>query len=150
MASTITKVTGRAYRVLVDNTPGSFVWNQISYWTAASDVEFTDGVDAETKLGAIQGITTSTAITATGYAADASVTTALYKKTSQFLSATLAAGSTQVTFTNSNFDANTLFDVYTDVYGVNPEEMSLSGTTLTLKFKAQESSVNIRLRYFKI
>lgn len=150
MASTITKVTGRAYRVLVDNTPGSFVWNQISYWTAASDVEFTDGVDAETKLGAIQGITTSTAITTTGYAADASVTTALYKKTSQFLSATLAAGSTQVTFTNSNFDANTLFDVYTDVYGVNPETISLSDTTLTLTFKAQESSVNIRLRYFKI
>ena len=150
MASTITKVTGRTYRVLTDNTPGSFVWNQLSFWTAASDVEFSDGVDAQTKLGAIQGITTSTSITTTGYAADASVTTALYKKTSQFLSATLAIGSTQVTFTNSNFDANTLFDVYTDVYGVDPKEMSLSGTTLTLTFDAQESSVNIKLRYFKI
>lgn len=150
MASTITKVTGRAYRVLTDNTPGSFVWNQLSYWTAASDVEFSDGVDAQTKLGAIQGITTSTSITNTGYAADASVTTALYKKTSQFLSATLAVGSTQVTFTNSNFDANTLFDVYTDTYGVEPKEMSLSGTTLTLTFAEQEASVNIKLRYFKI
>lgn len=150
MSSQITKVTGRTYRVLTDNTPGSFVWNQLSFWTAASDVEFSDGVDAQTKLGAIQGITTSTSITTTGYAADASVTTALYKKTSQFLSATLAIGSTQVTFTNSNFDANTLFDVYTDVYGVDPKEMSLSGTTLTLTFDAQESSVNIKLRYFKI
>lgn len=150
MASTIIPVKGRTYRVLADNTPGSFVWNQLSFWTAASDVEFEDGVDAETKLGAIQGITTSTAITTPGYAADASVATALYKKTSQFLNATLAVGSTQVTFTNSNFDSNTLFDVYTDVYGVNPEDISLSDTTLTLTFKAQETSVNIRLRYFKI
>lgn len=150
MASTITKVTGRKYRVLTDNTPNNFVWNQLSFWTAASDVEFSDGVDAETKLGAIQGITTSTSITSTGYAADASVTTALYKKTSQFLSATLAAGSTQVTFTNSNFDSNTLFDVYTSSYGVNPTAMSLSGTTLTLTFDAQSAAVTVKVRYFKI
>jgi hypothetical protein len=150
MASTITKVTGRTYRVLADNTPNNYVWNQLSFWTAASDVEFEDGTNAETKLGAIQGITTSTSITTTGYAADASVTTALYKKTSQFLTATLAAGSTSVSFTNSNFDGNTLFDVYTSVYGVNPTAMSLSGTTLRLTFDSQSSAVTVKLRYFKI
>jgi len=150
MASTINKVAGRTYRVLADNTPNNFVWNQLSFWTAASDVEFADGTDAETKLGAILGITTSTSITSTGYAADASVTTALYKKTSQFLTATLAAGSTQVAFTNSNFDDDTLFDVYTSAYGVNPTAMSLSGTTLTLTFDSQSSSVTVKVRYFKV
>lgn len=150
MASTITKVTGRTYRVLADNTVNHYVWNQLSFWTAASDVEFADGVDAETKLGGILGITTSTSITSTGYAADASVTTALYKKTSQFLSATLAAGSTQVTFTNSNFDSNTLFDFYTSKYGVDPTDAVLSGTTLTLTFNAQDTSVTVKVRYFKI
>ena len=150
MASTITKVTGRSYRVLADNTPNNFVWNQLSFWTAASDVEFADGVDAETKLGAIQGITTSTSITTPGYAADASVTTALYKKTSQFLSATLAASSTQVTFTNSNFDNNTFFDVYTSDPKVSPTDQVLSGTTLTLTFDAQSSSVLVYVRYFKL
>lgn len=150
MASTITKVTGRTYRVLADNTPNNYVWNQLSFWTAASDVEFEDGTNAETKLGAIQGITTSTSITTTGYAADASVTTALYKKTSQFLTATLAAGSTSVSFTNSNFDGNTLFDVYTSKYGVNPTAMNLSGTTLSLTFDSQSSAVTVKLRYFKI
>ena len=150
MASTITKVTGRTYRVLADNTPNNFVWNQLSFWTAASDVEFEDGVDAETKLGAIQGITTSTSITSTGYAADASVTTALYKKTSQFLSATLAASSTQVTFTNSNFDNDTFFDVYTSDPNVSPTNQVLSGTTLTLTFDAQSASVLVYVRYFKL
>ena len=150
MASTITKVTGRTYRVLADNTPNNFVWNQLSFWTAASDVEFEDGVDAETKLGAIQGITTSKSITSTGYAADASVTTALYKKTSQFLSATLAASSTQVTFTNSNFDNDTFFDVYTSDPNVSPTNQVLSGTTLTLTFDAQSASVLVYVRYFKL
>ena len=150
MASTITKVTGRTYRVLADNTPNNYVWNQLSFWTAASDVEFADGVDAETKLGAIQGITTSTSITSTGYAADASVTTALYKKTSQFLSATLAASSTQLTFTNSNFDNDTFFDVYTSDPNVSPTNQVLSGTTLTLTFDAQSASLRVFVRYFKL
>lgn len=150
MASTITKVTGRKYRVLADNTPNNFVWNQLSFWTSAGDVEFADGVDAETKLGAIQGITTSTSITSTGYAADASVTTALYKKTSQFLHATLVAGSTQVQFTNSAFDNDTFFDVYTDVGTVVPTNKVLSGTTLTLTFNAQSSALGVYVRYFKL
>lgn len=150
MASTITKVTGRSYRVLADNTPGSFVWNQLSFWTSASDVEFADGTDAESKLGSIKGITTSTSITTTGYAADASVTTSLYKKTSQFLSATLAAGSTQVTFTNSNFTSSTYFDIYTSVYGVSPTEVTLTGTTLKLTFDAQSAAVTVKLRYFTV
>lgn len=150
MASTITKIKGRAYRTLADNTVGSFVWNQLSFWTVASDVEFDDGTDAETKLGSIKGITTSTSVTTTGYAADASVTTALYKKTSQFLSATLAAGSTQVTFTNSNFTNSTYFDIYTNTYGVSPTAASLSGTTLTLTFPEQSSSVTVKVRYFTV
>lgn len=150
MASTITRVTGRTYRVLADNTPNNFVWNQLSFWTAASDVEFEDGVDAETKLGAIQGLTTSTSITTQGYVADATVTTALYKKTSLFLSATLAAGSTQVTFTNSNFKSNTFFDVYTSKFGVNPTAMTLSNTTLKLTFDSQSTAVTVYVRYFNL
>lgn len=44
-------VTGRVKRRLIDKT--AKLWQRISYWTKASDVEFNDGKDAETKLGDI-------------------------------------------------------------------------------------------------
>lgn len=48
-------VTGKKYRVLAD--AANKVWNRISIWSKASDTEFNDGKTAETKLGAINGIT---------------------------------------------------------------------------------------------
>ena len=61
-------VTGRSFRKCIDVT--NKLWQKISFWSKASDVEFDDGENAETKLGAIKGITTDLNITETGYAAD--------------------------------------------------------------------------------
>ena len=51
------------------NADGNY--EQLSYKTSSQTVDFDDGKTAETKLGAIKGITTSTSVTETGYAADA-------------------------------------------------------------------------------
>lgn len=53
MAEIIEK-TGKSYNIFdkVNN-----VWNKISFWHKASDCEFNDGKTAQTKLGAIDGIT---------------------------------------------------------------------------------------------
>lgn len=69
-------VTGRAHRVLIDKV--AKLWQRISFWTKASDVEFNDGNTAETKVGAIKGITTDLNTTETGYAADMTALTQLY------------------------------------------------------------------------
>lgn len=147
--STIRNILGRDYKVLADNTVGAFIWNRLSFWTHAQDVEFNDGETAQGKVGNIHGITTSTSVTATGYAADASVVSALNKKVSQYVSATLAAGATTLTFTNSSFNSNTHFEVWTSVWGVDPTNLELSGTTLTLTFKAQETAATIQVHYFE-
>lgn len=147
--STIRNILGRDYKVLADNTVGAFIWNRLSFWTHSSDVEFEDGETAQEKVGNIHGITTSTSVTATGYAADASVVSALNKKVSQYVSATLAAGATTLTFTNSSFNSNTHFEVWTSVWGVDPTNLELSGTTLTLTFKAQETAATIQVHYFE-
>ena len=55
MAINEVTVTGRKFRKLVDET--AKLWQRISFWTKASDVEFEDGKNAETKLGMINGIT---------------------------------------------------------------------------------------------
>ncbi len=49
MAINETVVTGRKFRKLVDETRK--LWQRISFWTKASDVEFDDGFTAEQKIG---------------------------------------------------------------------------------------------------
>ena len=49
----------------------------LSRWTSSNTVEFNDGKTAQTKVGTIKGITTSTSATETGYAADATTVAAL-------------------------------------------------------------------------
>lgn len=63
-----TIVTNRYFRRCTD--AANKVWQRISFWHKASDCEFDDGSTAQTKVGAIKGITTSTSVTETGYAAD--------------------------------------------------------------------------------
>ena len=49
MAINEQKVTGRKFRKLVDEAQK--LWQRISFWTAACDVEFEDGKTAEQKIG---------------------------------------------------------------------------------------------------
>lgn len=49
------RITGRVYRRLIDKA--AKLWQRISYWTHASDVEFDDGKTAQEKVGNINGIT---------------------------------------------------------------------------------------------
>ena len=50
-------ITGRKYRRLIDKA--AKLWQRISWWTKASDVEFDDGRTAEQKVGNINGITSN-------------------------------------------------------------------------------------------
>lgn len=61
---------------------------------------------------------------------------------------TLAVGSTNIvlTFAAQTIGANTLVDIYTDVYGVNPTAVATTSNTVTLTFDAQQSAVNVAVR----
>lgn len=73
-----TIVTGRKFRKLVDEAQK--LWQRISFWTKASDVEFNDGSTAETKMGAINGITDSLVSTSSNIAASAKALNQLNNK----------------------------------------------------------------------
>ena len=62
-------VTGGKWRYLIDEA--TKLWLRISFWTKASDVEFDDGMTAETKMGSIDGITDSLVGTSSRIAASA-------------------------------------------------------------------------------
>ena len=57
MAIKETIVTGRKFRKCIDEI--NRIWQRISFWTKACDVEFDDGKTAEEKLGKINSITDS-------------------------------------------------------------------------------------------
>lgn len=52
-------VTGRKFRKLVDET--TKLWQRISFWTKASDVEFNDGKTAEEKIGNLKFVSLTAA-----------------------------------------------------------------------------------------
>ena len=60
------------------------------------------------------------------------------------LTATLAAGSTSVTFTNAAITNTARYDVYTDPY-VPYEDLTRSGTTFTATFEEQTGAVSVEL-----
>lgn len=71
-------VTGKKYRILKDAT--NKIWDVMSFWGKAKDVEFDDGKNAETKLGNIQGITSSLASDSSSIAASANAVKQLNDK----------------------------------------------------------------------
>ena len=78
MAVNETNVTGRKFRRLIDES--AKLWQRISFWTKASDVEFEDGKTAEAKLSAINGITNSLTSTSSNIVASAAAVKALNDK----------------------------------------------------------------------
>ena len=111
-------VTGKKYRVLTDEKNDE--WDRVSFWTSSGDVECDDGESIEEKAAKLQGIC---------------------------LTATLAAGSTSLTFTDSSITEDCFVDVYTNVYGINPETIDTSVPgQLTLIFEEQEQNIQVRVK----
>ena len=74
------------------------------------------------------------------------------------LTSTLSAGSTSVTFTHARIKETSTFDVYTDIYGVNPKSVSditaskdkygrdVGNLTLTFKPQSKDMSVKVVIK----
>lgn len=77
-------VTGRKFRKLIDET--NKLWQRISIWTKASDVEFNDGKTAQNKVGSINGVTDSLTSTSSNIAASAKAVKTLNDKITQLSS----------------------------------------------------------------
>lgn len=63
-------------------------------------------------------------------------------------SATLTAGSTTLAFTVTGLTNDSLISVYSDKFGVSPVDMSVSGTTVTLTFEAQQTNLSVSIEVY--
>lgn len=59
--------------------------------------------------------------------------------------ATLTAGDTCLVIIDTNIKADSLFDIYTDKYGVNPTNVTSRSGSMALFFEAQTSDINVKV-----
>jgi len=64
---------------------------------------------------------------------------------STILTGTLTAGNTTLTLTNAAITTSSLVDVYTNVFGLSPTNITVSIGTMTLTFTAQQSDVSVKV-----
>ena len=59
---------------------------------------------------------------------------------------TLTAGNTSITLSDSSITTSSTLDYYTDTFGVNPTNVSVSTGSVTLTFEAQQSNLGVKVR----
>lgn len=64
------------------------------------------------------------------------------------LTGTLTAGDTTVTISDASIVSTSTLEFYTDTFGVNPKEVSVSTGSVTLTFDAQQSNLGVKVRVF--
>ncbi len=68
------------------------------------------------------------------------------KLTYKDLTDTLTAGNTSITISDSSITTNSTIDVYTDSFGINPTNISVSTGSVTLTFAALQSNLGVKVR----
>ncbi len=58
---------------------------------------------------------------------------------------TLSAGKTELVLSSEKISADSTIDVYTDVYGVSPKTATVADGSITMTFKAQTKSVQVKV-----
>ena len=62
------------------------------------------------------------------------------------VSGTIAVGGTSITLSDAAITTSSTIDIYTDVFGVNPESVSVSTGSVTITFAAQETALGVKVR----
>mgnify|MGYP003304172697 CR=1 FL=1 len=79
-------------------------------------------------------------------ATDINKTNEAVNKLTNFLTGTLTAGETSLTISDSSITEDSIIDIYTNVFGVNPTEVTVVNGSITLVFDAQETDLGVKVR----
>lgn len=100
-------------------------------------------------------VSNSNTVTEAGIALDArqanpdivgSMAYKIAQNTATVLTGTLTSGTTSVTISDTAITTESMIDIYTSVYGVNPTEVTTTNGAITLKFDAQKTDVGVKVK----
>ena len=121
-------IVSKVYRVLTDVS--SRVWDKISFWCLAKDVELANGKNLETTCGSITGITSSLTSTSTTMAASASAIKQLNDKIADL---------------NSNLSYKTYMETF--AIGTGEKTVTVDGIIKTVMIVRHNNTTN-RIMYY--
>ena len=58
----------------------------------------------------------------------------------------LLAGQTTISFLSASITTSSIIDIYTDVWGINPETVTVSTGSVSMTFEAQASDLGVKVR----
>jgi hypothetical protein len=58
----------------------------------------------------------------------------------------LLAGQTTISFLSASITTSSIIDIYTDVWGINPETVTVSTGSVSMTFEAQASDLWVKVR----
>ena len=58
---------------------------------------------------------------------------------------TLTAGNTSITLQDASITTTSTIDIYTDVFGISPESVSVATGEITITFEAQSSDMGVKV-----
>ena len=61
------------------------------------------------------------------------------------ITGTLTAGNTSITIQNAAITTTSTIDIYTDVFGISPESVSVATGEITITFEAQASDLGVKV-----
>ena len=61
------------------------------------------------------------------------------------ITGTLTVGSTTLTLQNAGITINSVYDIYTDKWGVNPTDVVVTAGKITMTFEKQNASIGVRV-----
>ena len=79
-------------------------------------------------------------------ATDINRTNEAINKLTNVLTGTLSAGETTLIISDDSITEDSMIDIYTNVFGVNPTEVTVASGSITLVFDAQETDLGVKVR----
>lgn len=64
------------------------------------------------------------------------------------LTGTLEAGETELTISDASILTSSTIDIFTDVYGISPEDVEVETGSITLTFEERESDLSVKVRVY--
>lgn len=125
---------------------GADEYTRFAFWTKSSQVENDNGMNLQDTIGNITGISDSINTRNSTICASSTAILNLKEDLTFSVQGRLNVGATTLNISNTRIKTTSFIDIYTDVWGVAPNSVSVDNGIIKMTFTAQNQVVNVRVK----